>query len=72
MKIILDLENSFNNFYWTNKEELKEYIVGSLDILWKFYNEFFVEEEFYDDEVKDRLSMILDTFTSFEIKESDK
>lgn len=69
MKIILDLKNSFNNFDWESKEELEKYINEMKDILWKYYDEYFVQEDNCEDEVKSRLYDMLDMFQSFEVKE---
>lgn len=74
MKIILDLNNSYNNYHWTDKKELEEYIKEMKNILWKHYNDYFIENENVDasDEDKNRFYDLLDMFESFEVKESDK
>lgn len=68
MKIILDLKHSYNNYYWTNKEELEDYIKYAINELWEMYNE---TEETMSENKHDRLYDILDMFNSYEIKESE-
>lgn len=73
MKVILDLDKSFNNYHWTDKKELEEYIKEMKRVLWTCYNYYFIENENVDasDEDKNRFYDILDMFESFEVKESD-
>ena len=73
MKIILNLDKSYNNYHWTDKKELEEYIKEMKHILWNCYNYYFIENENVDasDEDKNRFYDILDMFESFEVKESD-
>ena len=68
MKIILDLEESFNHYHWEDPKELEEYIKEMLNILWKWYGETIIYE-YEDTEIKTRFYDILDMFNSFEIKE---
>ena len=74
LKVVLDLDNSFNNFYWKNKEELKDYINYAKNVLWDYYKDYFSDDGAYttentDENVKDRFYDILDMFESFEVVE---
>lgn len=68
MQIILNLNKSFNNYHWNNKEELKNYIIYMLSILYEHKKELANNEEDMQN-LEDRLYDILDMFTSYEIKE---
>lgn len=74
MKVILDLNKSFNHYYWEDKEELKEYIESMLDVLWKYYRDNIQDDNDPNDEIYVKFYDILDMFNSFTIenKESDK
>ncbi len=68
MKIILDLNKSFNHYHWEDPKELEEYIKEMLEILWGHYIDM---QESYDpsDQEYNRMYDILDMFNSFEVKE---
>lgn len=70
MKIILDLDHSFNNYHWEDKEELKEYIKSMKGILWKWYDET-IRDEYEDTEIKTRFYDMLDMFESFEVEKRE-
>ena len=74
MKITLDLKKSFNHYHWEDKEELKEYIEHTLEVLWKYYQDNIQDDNNPSDEIYVRYYDILDMFNSFEIqdRESDK
>ena len=65
MKIILDLDKSFNNYNWESEEELEKYIQYMKNELWEMYNE---TEEIMCDNKHNRLYDILDMFNSFKIE----
>ncbi len=74
MKIILDLDKSFNNYDWEDKKQLKDFVDNyMLDTLWKFYdkNNFESDSNYLSDEEINKLYDILDMFRDYEIKESD-
>jgi hypothetical protein len=70
MKIILNLNKSYNNYYWKDKEELKDYIKYMLGVLWNLQREIANGEEDRQNE-EDRLYDILDFFEEFEIEEEN-
>lgn len=76
MKIILDLDHSFNNYHWEDKEELEEYIKIMKEQLWKYYDMYFTMEsenmiEEFDDDFINRFYDILDMFESFEVEKRE-
>lgn len=74
MKVILDLNKSFNNYEWEDKKELKDFIDNyMLDTLWKFYDNNNLESgsDLLTDEEINKLYDILDMFRNYEIKECE-
>lgn len=68
MKIELQLDKSFNNSHWNNKEELKDYIEYMKLVLWDLYGDFDTNDRLTENELM-RLYDILDMFEKYEIKE---
>lgn len=69
MKVVLDLKHSINNYYWDNKEELREYINGILDELNILYVILRDTDKIHiDDTTLNRLYDILDMFTQYDLK----
>lgn len=70
MKVILDLNKSFNNYHWTDKKELEDYIIEIKSVLWYLYDKD-IREKYADTEEKTRFYDLLDMFEKFEVKECD-
>lgn len=69
MKILLNLNKSFNNYDWKDKEELKQYIYDMLEIMWEYYQDYIQEDTDPSDEIHNRFYNLLDMFSSFEVLE---
>lgn len=70
MKVILDLNKSFNNYHWEDKKELEDYIIEIKSVLWYLYDKD-IREQYADTDEKTRFYDLLDMFEKFEVKECD-
>lgn len=68
MKIVLDLSKSINNYNWLFKDNLKEHINETLDLLDELLLELKEQDKLHiEDTTLNRFYDILDMFSSYEI-----